>query len=89
MTRLSQFAHAAKYVESLRRLRALRQAYGGPDSPPRRLVLELDADHPPERVVLSASTRAEMCRALECEEMTITAELRGLGVQIDLDGPLK
>ena len=89
MTRLSQFAQAAKYVESLRRLRALRQAYGGPDSPPRRLVIELDADHPPERVVLSTSTRAEMSRALECEEMTITAELRGLGVQIDLDGPLK
>ena len=88
MTKLSQFKQAAAQVEALRKLRRLRQAYGNGDSPPRCLVLELDCDHRPEPVILSASTRAEMNRVLEHEEATLTAELRGLGVTIDTDLPL-
>jgi hypothetical protein len=85
MTRLSQFAIAAEGVAALRRLRRLRQAYGNVDSPPRRLVLELDAVEP---VTLSASTRSAVNIALDHEEATLTAELRSLGVTIDVDGPL-
>jgi hypothetical protein len=88
MTKLSQFKQAAAQVEELRKLRRLRQAYGNGDSPPRCLVLELATDCKPEPVILLASTRAKMNRVLEHEEMTITAELRALGVQIDIDGPL-
>ena len=88
MTKLSQFKQAANHVEALRKLRRLRQAYGNGDSPPQRAVIELDCDHRPEPVVLSSSARAEMNRVLEYEEMTITAELRSLGVMIDTDLPL-
>jgi hypothetical protein len=88
MTKLSEFKKAAEYVESLRRLRRLRQAYGNEASPPLRAVIELDCDHRPEPVVLSASSRPALCRALEHEEMSLTAELRGLGVVIDVDQPL-
>jgi hypothetical protein len=86
--KLSQFKQAAAYVEALSKLRRLRQAYGNGDSPPQRVILELDAACRPEPVILSASTRAEMNRVLEHEEMTITAELRAMGVTIDTDLPL-
>jgi hypothetical protein len=88
VTKLSEFKQAAGHVEALRKLRRLRQAYGCESSPPQRAIIELDCDHRPEPVTLSTSTRASLSRALECEEMTITAELRALGVTIDLDGPL-
>ena len=88
MTKLSQFKQAAIHVEALRKLRAFRQSYGGPDSPPRRAVIEIDCDHRPEPVVLSASSRAALNKALDVEEQSLCAELRGLSVVIDLDGPL-
>jgi hypothetical protein len=88
MTRLSQFPIAAEGVAALRRLRRLRQAYGCDSSPPQRAIIELDCDHRPEPVILSASTRSEMNRVLAYEEMTLTAELRSLGVVIDTDLPL-
>lgn len=88
MTRLSQFKQAATHVDALRKLRRLRQAYGNGDSPPQRAIIELDCDHRPEPVILSPSTRSALNKALEHEEMTITAELRALGVVIDVDSPL-
>ena len=88
MTRLSQFKQAATHVEALRKLRRLRQAYGNGDSPPQRAIIGLDCDHKLEPVILSPSTRSALNKALEYEEATITAELRSLGVTIDLDGPL-
>jgi hypothetical protein len=74
MTKLSQFKQAANYVEALQR--------------PRRAVLELDAAHRPEPVILSATTRSALCHALAHEEATLTSELRALGVAIDTDLPL-
>ena len=98
MTRLSQFGKAAVHVESLRRLRRFRQAYGNGDSPPRRVIISLANDEAsqqqpsltttPDPVILSASIRSELNKALDHEEASLTAALRGLGVQIDLDGPL-
>jgi hypothetical protein len=88
MIRLSEFKQAAGHVEALRKLRRLRQAYGNGDSPPQRAVIELDCDHRPEAVILSTSARSMLNKALEHEEATITAELRSMGVEIDVDGPL-
>ena len=88
MTKLSQFKQAAALVEALRKLRRLRQAYGNGDSPPQRAIVQLDCDHKPEPVILSPSTRSALNKALEHEETTITAELRSLGLIIDIDGPI-
>ena len=101
MTRLSQFSQAAKYVESLRRLRRFREAYGNCDSPPRRVIISLADDKAsqqqqqhlltttgPDPVILSASIRSELNKALDHEEASLTAELRSLGLIIDIDGPL-
>ena len=58
------------------------------DSPQQRVIIELDCDHRPELVFLSASTRSALNKALDYEETTILAEIRGLAVVIDVDGPL-
>src|SRR5208282_6597396 len=50
-TKLSEFKQAAAHVETLRRLRRLRQAYGCESSPPQRAIIELDVEHRPEPVV--------------------------------------
>jgi hypothetical protein len=88
MTKLSQFKQAATHVEALRNLRRFREAYGNCDSPPQRAIIGLDCDHKLEPVILSASTRSALNKALEHEEATLTAELRSLGLIIDIDGPL-
>jgi hypothetical protein len=86
--KLSEFKQAATRVEALRKLRRLRQAYGNGASPPQRAVIELDCDLRPEAVILSTSTRSMLNKTLEHEEATITAELRSMGIEIDVDGPL-